>query len=129
MTIKDSTTLKSLETRYKSVETKRKILIKEIEEKQIEASKLKRELGKIKQQIENLKSKDNGKIIITEHALLRYIERVLGINLNELQQRILDESDMKTIRSLGNCTYPKDGFKLKIKDGKVLTVLGKSENV
>ena len=129
MTIKDSTTLKGLETKYKTLETKRNLIIKEVEEKQQEASKLKKDMGQIKQQIDNLKSKTDGNIIVSEHAMLRYIERVLGIDLDELQKKILDENDIKTVRALGNCTYPKDGFKLKIKDGKVITIIGEDEHV
>jgi seryl-tRNA synthetase len=127
LTIKDSTTLKGLETKYKEIETKRNMVIKSIDEKQAEASKLKKEMGQIKQQIDNIKSKTDGKIVVSEHAMLRYIERILGIDLDELQKKILDEEDAKTIRALGNCTYPKDGFKLKIKDGTVVTVLGEND--
>jgi len=123
MTIKDSTTLKGLETKYKQLETKRNMVIKDAETKQKEASKLRKEMGQIKQQIDNLKAKADG-IIVSEHSLLRYIERVLGIDLKEIENKILSDEDKKTVSALGNCTYPKDGFKLKIKDGTVVTILG-----
>lgn len=123
MTIKDSTTLKGLETKYKTLETKRNLIIKEVEEKQQEASKLKKDMGQIKQQIDNLKSKSDGKVIVSEHSLLRYIERVLGIDLKEIEDKILSDEDKQTVSALGNCTYPKDGFKLKIKDGTVVTII------
>ena len=127
MSIKDTTTLKSLETKYKQIETKRNLIINEINDKQLEASNLKKELGQIKQQIDSLKSKDVGKIIVSEHSLLRYIERVLGIDLNVLRNKILSDEDAKVISALGNGTFPKDGFKIKIKDGVVVTVLGENE--
>lgn len=127
MSIKDTTTLKSLETKYKQIETKRNLIINEINDKQLEASSLKKELGQIKQQIDSLKSKDVGKIIVSEHSLLRYIERVLGIDLNVLRNKILSDDDAKVISALGNGTFPKDGFKIKIKDGVVVTVLGENE--
>ena len=127
MSIKDTTTLKSLETKYKQIETKRNLIINEINDKQLEASSLKKELGQIKQQIDSLKSKDVGKIIVSEHSLLRYIERVLGIDLNVLRNKILSDEDAKVISALGNGTFPKDGFKIKIKDGVVVTVLGENE--
>lgn len=129
MTIKDSTTLKGLETKYKSIETKRNLVIKEIDEKQSEASKLRKEMGQIKQQMDNLKSKAEGNIVVSEHAMLRYIERVLGINLDELQQKILSDSEAKIVSAMGNCTYPRDGFKIKIQNGTVVTVIGEDENV
>jgi len=47
MSIKDTTTLKSLETKYKQIETKRNLIINEINDKQLEASNLKKELGQI----------------------------------------------------------------------------------
>ena len=127
MSIKDTTTLKSLETKYKQIETKRNLIINEINDKQLEASSLKKELGQIKQQMDNLKSKDAWKIIVSEHSLLRYIERVLGIDLNVLRNKILSDDDAKVISALGNGTFPKDGFKIKIKDGVVVTVLGENE--
>ena len=43
MSIKDTTTLKSLETKYKQIETKRNLIINEINDKQLEASSLKKE--------------------------------------------------------------------------------------
>lgn len=123
MTIKDSTTLKGLETKFKELDAKRNIIIKEIESKQQEAANLKKEMGQIKNQIDNLKSKASGNIIVSEHSLLRYIERVLGIDLKEIEYKILSDEDKQIVSALGNCTYPKDGFKLKIKDGTVVTII------
>lgn len=124
MTVKDSTTLKGLETKYKELETKRNMVIKEAHDKQKQASKLKKEMGQIKQQIDHLKQKKDGNIIVSEHAMLRYIERVLGIDLDDLQKKILDENDAKVVGAMGNGTFPRDGFSIKVKDGTVVTVLG-----
>ena len=41
--------------------------------------------------------------------------------------KILSDDDAKVISALGNGTFPKDGFKIKIKDGVVVTVLGENE--
>lgn len=123
MSIKDSVTLKSLETKYNSLDTKRNLIIKEVEENQATAAKLKKEMGQIKQQIDNLKVKSTNNIVISEHSLLRYIERVIGIDLDEISRKILNENDMKIVKTLGNCTYPKDGFKVKIQNGIVVTII------
>ena len=48
-----------------------------------------RNLGKIREEIKKLK--EGNKIIVSEHAMLRYIERVLGIDLKEIERRILTD--------------------------------------
>ena len=57
MSIKDTTALKALETKYKIFETKRNLVIADAEEKQAEAKKLKHQMITIKRQIESLKVK------------------------------------------------------------------------
>lgn len=128
MSVADSTKLKGLETKYKQVEAKRNIVIKETKDKQAEAKSLKLQLGKIKQEMDRLKTKKSNELIVSEHAILRYIERVVGINLDEVVQKIVSDDDKTIIASLGNCTYAKADFKLKVKDGVVVTILGENEN-
>lgn len=128
MSIKNSTELKGLETRYKEIETKRNLLIKEIEEKQQQSTIMRKQLVILKGQIESVKQKSDGKIVVSEHSMLRYIERVLGIDLKTIEDKILSDEEKDTVKTLGNCTYPKDGFKIKIKDNTVVTVLTKEED-
>ncbi len=124
MSIKSSVRLKALETQLSDAKAKKSMVLSQIEEKQRVCSKLKKEIRAINLSIEQLKNKNQGKTIISEHCMLRYIERVLGINMQEIEQKILSESDKINIKNLGqNCTYSKDGFKVKIKDGVAVTVL------
>lgn len=44
--------------------------------------------------------------MVTEHALLRYIERIYGVDMNELKAEILTPSLTSTIRKLGSGKYP-----------------------
>lgn len=43
---------------------------------------------------------------ISEHALLRYIERVYGIDLEAIQEKILTEQNKKAIRLIVNGKLP-----------------------
>lgn len=123
MTFLDTTKLKALETKKEQLELIRKNIINDIEENQKKSNELKQQINLINIDINELKNREDGKVVVSEHAMLRYIERVLGIDLDELNKKIINETDAKQISSLGNCTYSKDGFKLKVKNNKVITIL------
>lgn len=59
---------------------------------------------------------------ITEHAILRYIERVIGINLEEIKAKILSGQVREMIQKLGSGKFPADGFRVVVKNGTVITV-------
>ena len=68
------------------------------------------------------------KLVISEHAILRYIERVMGIDLEELKAKILPEDVLKKIKALEGVdgTYPcSEGFKVRIRDRTIVTILTK----
>jgi len=76
----------------------------------------------IKKEINELKSQEKG-IIVSEHAILRYFERVLNFNLEEIRTKILPEWLMGRAKMLGNGTYPNENYKLKVRDSVVVTII------
>ena len=48
--------------------------------------KIKNQINNIEQEIKGLKLKD---LIVSEHALIRYLERVNGIDMEEIREKIL----------------------------------------
>lgn len=61
--------------------------------------------------------------IVTEHALLRYCERVLNIDMEAIKATILSETTLKQSQTLGNGKYPVvDGHRAVIKDSCVVTI-------
>lgn len=84
--------------------------------------KLLKEQQRLESQIANLKR--NKKLIVTEHALLRYCERVLGINLKEVEAEILSPEIIELVEKLGGTgQYPNRDFKVVIKNFVITTVL------
>mgnify|MGYP006885815035 CR=1 FL=1 len=84
--------------------------------------KLLKEQQRLESQIANLKR--DKKLIVTEHALLRYCERVLGINLKEVEAEILSPEIIELVEKLGGTgQYPNRDFKVVIKDFVITTVL------
>ncbi|MCZ6103395.1 MAG: hypothetical protein E6258_01940 [Campylobacter ureolyticus] len=54
---------------------------------------------------------------------MRYIERVLGINLTDIKAKILTELEKdECVQMGGNLTYKKKEFSVKIQDFVVTTV-------
>lgn len=80
-------------------------------------------LNTLKQKILNL-SKNAETLTISEHAIIRYVERVLGIYLDEISKRILPDEQAHLIETLGDGHFPVNNgeFKIVVKNGIVVTL-------
>jgi hypothetical protein len=66
-------------------------------------------------------------IVVSEHAILRYLERVAGVNLDEVREKILSPSVRKYIDELGSGKFPQNGsetgkYRVVVKNRVVTTV-------
>lgn len=121
MKVKDHEELKSLQTQRERLQGSINELRGQATEINTALAKKKSKLADINEKIKRISEKD---IIITEHAILRYIERVIGIDIEDLKKRILDDETKEAIKKLGGSgTYPaKEGHKVVLKKGSVVTV-------
>jgi hypothetical protein len=75
--------------------------------------------------IQNLQQPNE--IVVSEHAVLRYLERVQGIGLDEIRKKILTSSVVDLIDKLeaGNGQYPvkEGGFSIRLKDNVIVTII------
>jgi hypothetical protein len=60
--------------------------------------------------------------IVTEHALLRYIERFMNVDLEQVRKAILTEQAVKLIKFTKTGKVTTDGRRLVVKNGTVVTV-------
>jgi hypothetical protein len=63
--------------------------------------------------------------VVTEHALLRYVERVMGVDLDEIRAQILNESAVGLINQLRTAKIPMrqgSGFRLVVRDRTVVSI-------
>ena len=83
---------------------------------------LENSLKSLEQKIKNLQNSD---LIVSEHAIIRYIERVIGINIEEIVEKIATEKVKKMAECCGNGLYPSENgeFKLKINNNVVVTIV------
>ena len=90
---------------------------------------LSRDLNKAKQVLDNLKKKKDkiDKLSelprVTDHAIVRYIERRCNIDIDHIRKEILSEELVTKVRALGgNCNYQgvvvKDNTVITVKDAK-----------
>lgn len=80
-----------------------------------------RNLKKTEDELKKLKT--GNKIIVSEHAVLRYLERTMELDLKAVENEILTEETLRQYRTLGNGKYPvSNGCKAVIKDNVVLTI-------
>lgn len=105
---------------HHDTETEEKILDYQIR-------KLERERDRKKQKRVELAQKLNPKdLIVSEHAILRYLERVEGFDLDRVRKILLDRQIIDCYKKLGNNgEYPSHDstFKVKIKNNVITTVI------
>lgn len=78
------------------------------------------ELSKVNKQLDK---KKKGALIISEHAMLRYMERVKHLDIDELKMLIAPENTRKLIERFGQGKFPAGTHNLVVKNNTVLTVL------
>lgn len=120
--------LKGLQTRR---ETLRVQLNQAIEDEK-EAGRIVRDirgrLASVEEQIRRL-SEESAGVVVTEHALLRYVERVLGVDLEEIKKKILPPATEAAVKRFKGGTFPVEGtdFKVRAKNGAIVTILTDDE--
>jgi hypothetical protein len=63
--------------------------------------------------------------LVTDHALIRYIERVHGYDLDPIREMILTPNVLALAKSGSGAVILGCGARIKIEGGRVVTVLAK----
>ena len=109
----------------KTLLRREKELISEIEDIKGKKKEIDKNLEIKRKKLEGVKVKianAQESVIISEHAVIRYIERVLGIDIKEIEKKIVDEETEKIIREMRPSRINKGEFSILIKDSTVTTV-------
>ena len=108
----------------------------EIDALKLEIGQKQKELSLKEKQLEELNNRLNKMFVgstqlqATEHSMLRFLERVKGLDLREVEKEML--SDPKLIEAIntlgGNGTFPyKNQFQFVIRNNSIITVKDPSE--
>jgi hypothetical protein len=113
---------------FKKAREELKILEKTRQELNLKESDLSKEIAhnqakiiKISQDLKMARIIPN----VSEHAKVRYCERVLSINMQEVEDAILDEKVIEQINTIENGKIPKGDFIIIVEDKTVKTIVTK----
>lgn len=115
--------LKALKTQYNKLSAEYNTAKEDVERTMEISANIKKRLNDLRIKIEEIQSNSKD-IIVTEHAQLRYIERVIGIDLVELKEKILPKETRELIDKAlrANGKYPAGEHRVVISDKTVVTV-------
>lgn len=84
---------------------------------------LEAELKRTEQILESTESSDE--LIVSDHSLIRYLERVKGIDVEALREEIVSDEMRTLYKSLGDGKYPieQTGGRAVIKNGIVVSIV------
>lgn len=120
--IKDARKIKGLQSQLSALQGEAEAIKIDISSKQKEYNNKMNAINRLKQQIDNLSKNKN--IKISEHALIRYFERVKGYDIDEIEKEILNDDILKMVEVLGgNGKYPNKDYSVVIKDFTVTTIV------
>ncbi len=118
-----STKLKALQVRLNKLKESIETSESEVKSMTNNLNKLKSQRGNLEVEIKSLTT-SNKNLIVSEHAILRYLERVMEYDLSLIEQAILSESLKASYKTFGNGNYPvSDGVRAVVKDGVVVSIL------
>lgn len=64
------------------------------------------------------------KFQVSEHAIIRYYERVCGVNFHELEKEILSDQVLAMAQTFGGSgTFPNGEYHVVMKEGTVVTII------
>lgn len=114
---------------YKQLQSQLNNMLADAEALKIEVANKQREYNQKIQTIKKLKDEmsklnNNKSLKISEHAIVRYFERVKGFDITQVEKEILSDKVLKMVDTLGGTgTYPNDGFSVKMKNYMVTTIV------
>lgn len=120
--MKEARKIKGLKSQLKILQGDAEALKIEVANKQREYNNKLNLIKNLKDQIETFESDKN--IKVSEHAIVRYFERVKGFNISEIEKEILTDEVLNLVDKLGGTGgYPNKDFKVLMKNYTVTTVV------
>lgn len=112
--------LKAMESHRKNIIAERQVLIFKKEGIDEQLQLCNKQLNEVEKHIRLHKKKE---LSVSDHAILRYQERVEVIDPSLVPDKILTPQLRKMVETLGNGTFPVDGFQVVVQGNTVITVI------
>jgi len=120
--LRNNATLKGLKSQIKIKEGELDAIKIDMISKQKEYENTRKVIDEIKSRVKKLEHPNIPEV--SEHAILRYLERVKELNIEEIEKEILNDDVLELIEKLGGSgKYPNNnGFRVVMKDNMVVTI-------
>lgn len=122
MNRKEGSELKRLKAYKAELEGQLPVLKRQMKDASSAFNLAQNKVDKLEADIKALESKKE--LTVSDHAVLRYIERVMGINLDNIRTDIIEQVE-KHYDVLGDGKYPIDNGRTVIQNGVIVTIEGK----
>lgn len=124
MATQDKNILKGLQSQVNKMKAEIDLDQSDLVNKQRLLSYKRKALKELKDKIDSFSA--NKELIVSEHAILRYLERVQGIDTDKVVASIKNDTIMGLYEKLGgNGKYPCDDFTAVISNNVVTTIITK----
>lgn len=113
--------LKELKSRLAVHKAEREGILEELRLRQRELSAKDKTIKHFQEEIARLNGSSG--IKVSEHAILRYLERAEGLNIEDIEKKILTEDLVSLTEKLGSTgTYPIGEVQAVLKNNTVVTI-------
>ena len=120
--MKEERIIKGINSQIKVMEVDSEVMKVEVTDKQRQHNTLMNRIKNLKERIDKLD--EDTSIRVSEHAIVRYFERVKGFNIIDIEKEILTDEVLDLVDKLGvTGGYPNKDFKVLIKNFTVTTVV------
>jgi len=116
--------IRNIDGKFQSAKTRSEVdrLRNEREATEKRVRNLQARLNAVKDEQQKLYGKG---VRITDHALVRYFERVLGYDLEAIKAAIVPVKTAEQIGVIKSGLFPVEDFRVRVKSGTVVTVVNK----
>lgn len=119
--MKAKVTEKKLQSQLSQLKAEAEALRIQVSNTQRELNTKEKNIKALEESIARLGVKD--KIKVSEHALLRYMERVKGIDIAAIEAEVVTDEVQRLVNTLGGTgTYPAGSHSVVMKNNTVVTV-------
>lgn len=121
--MKQVKSLKELQSILNNVQAEKKAIEEKIKELETAKASLSTTISNLNESIKSYTNRQKD-LIVSEHAILRYLLRVQGLDIAQVARDLVPDRIKEQIKMLGNGTYPipEKGFKIVVKENVIVTI-------
>ena len=118
--MKKTQQVKGYKTQISKLEAEVSVVKQEIKIKRDELQRKEKHIAELHAKIKKLQNK--GGLKVSEHAIVRYLERVKGIDMEQLENEIANDQVKELVTKFKQGTFPAGNFSVVVKDNTVITI-------